>query len=408
MKRILLFLNFLFALNLVGQTITGTPVHAFNLPSITSSDTFFKQSAPFKKIQFVYSNTELGNFNTAINASVQINQLWFKHTGLIPPTTALTNFKIKIGHSNASPLALDSVFALNSPVLTTCFSPTTVFNYTVSGPWVGINLTTPFLYDGVSNICIVIEYTNSTLAIADNIVSNSAQTVNAGSVSATGGIVSPGRPYIGFGASPPCPVPSFSLPSDSIVCGTSAITLSVPTIVNNTALYSYQWIRKPLPTSPPAAYINMGTGLLQATTTTTATYILVVSNTPFTCSRRDSITVSFGLPAPSFTLGPDISFCGLPPAYNNTTQLKPIPLISPVTGLTFQWTGFTIPPAAPGPITGIPTPTAQTTTPTGAGQYILTVSKGICKTRDTINLTTPVSKFILPNDTTVCTAIARL
>jgi gliding motility-associated-like protein len=410
MKRILLFINFLFALNLVGQTITGTPPSAYTVAVTNTSNAFYSSVSGYNKFQFIYTNTELFNFTASIpsGSTTQLNQLWFKHGGsTVPAFSTLSNFKITLGHSNSTPNALSTTYASNfssTPVI--CFSSAS-FIYTVSGTWAGINLTTPFVYDGVSNLCVQIEYTASPNPVASNLINTAFQTLATNLVTNVTGTTNAGRPVIGFGTGTPCNVPNFSLPNDTLVCGTSAITLNAPPNVSSG--FTYQWIRKPTPTSLPATYVNMGTLSSQLTTTTTATYILVVSNIPFTCSKRDSITVTFGTPAPSFNLGPDILFCGLPPNYNNTTQLKPLPaLITPVTGLTFQWTGLTLPPAAPGPITGIPTATAQTTTPTGAGQYILTVTRtlGGCKTRDTINLVSPVPKFTLPNDTTVCNGVA--
>jgi gliding motility-associated-like protein len=233
-------------------------------------------------------------------------------------------------------------------------------------------------------------------------VSNSFQTINSNNVLDTAGKPTSGRPFIGFGAKPPCSVPFFSLPNDLLVCGTNPVALNVPTNVNNTAIYSYTWIRKTPPTAVTGT--NVGSGLtINTLANTNAMYVLIVTNAAGTCSRRDSILVTYGAAAPTFNLGADIIFCGTGPNYNNTTQLKPLPaLINPTVGLTFQWTGFTLPPGPSVPITGIPTPTAQTSTPTQAGQYILTVSRGLCKTRDTINLITPVPKFTLPNDTTIC------
>ncbi len=403
MKKIILFISFLSGLSMLGQTITGTPVHAYNLSGTNTSANFFNQAQPYKKFQFIYTNSELGNFATPITASVPITQLWFKHSGTTtPPATSLTNFKVLIGHSNTAPNTLDTNFNLNySTAPLTCLNEPT-FVYTVSGQWVGINLTTPFPYDGISNICIQIEYTASSNIIPGNIVSTANQTLFASNVTAVKGALALNRPYIGFAAGPPCSVPSFALPNDSLVCGTNTITLNVPTNVNNTTLYTYQWIRKVLPTSPTG--VNVGTGLTLTTTNTTATYVLVVSNIPFTCSKRDSITVTYSAPAPTFTLGPDKTFC----AVNNTSPIQPVPLITPTAGLTFQWTGTTLPPSAPGPITGIPTPTAQTTTPPLAGQYVFTVTRGLCKTRDTIRITTPVPTFALANDTTVCNGVPLL
>ncbi len=409
MKKILLFLNILFAINLISQTtITGTPAHAYAIPSTNGNNNFFNPTAAYKKFQFVYSNSELSNFTTPIATSVEITQLWFKHTGTTPPTTTLANFKITLGHSNTLPNALDTNFNtnFNSGPQNVCFTSAPTLVYTVSGAWVGITLNTPFLYDGISNLAIMIEYTGSTAAIANNIIGNSAQVVSAASISATQGLVSQGRPYIGFGSKAPCAVPIFALPPDIKVCGTNAIPLNVPVIVNNTALYSYQWqIKNP----STAAGVNNGTGLsINTTPNVNAMYVLIVKNIPFTCSRRDSILVTYAAPAPNFSLGPDISFCGVAPNYNNTTQLKPLPsLITPTTGLTFQWTGLTLPPGPQVPILGIPTPTAQTTTPTQAGQYVLTVTRtaGSCTTTDTIKLTTPTPKFTLPNDTVICNGV---
>jgi hypothetical protein len=225
-------------------------------------------------------------------------------------TTALKEFSVKIGHTTATNMS-----AFLSPVFTTVYSAST------QTPVVGVNtltFTTPFAWDGTSNLVIELCHGNSastatvsSTCTADNTSYVSVIHVNktvatAGSVVCgdnTSGLTTYSvRPRFTFGfsgcESPRTEVvatitaaPEISASSNPMsVCATMPATLAVS---SSNSGYSYTWNPGNLPGATQTVYPE-----------TTTTYTVTASDPVTGCSTQGTTTVAVLLSPSSLTITP--------------------------------------------------------------------------------------------------------
>ncbi len=287
---------------------SSKPAHYYRKLYITTNIEF--NDFTCKKFMFIYSKAELASMISPINGSISLDNIWFRCIGPTtnpnsPFTETLTNFTIKIGHTNLSPANINYTFANNfnvgSPV--TVFTANTLsqtFNNArlvqttyVDSNWTAFNFTTPFVYDGVSNIVVQIDYSSCSVS---NILfehNNDGQMIYAEvqndlNALPENPLVKIGKPNIGFNKIGGCTStsPVFSLGSDVSTCNGLSTTLTAPFSSD----FTYTW--------------STGATNNTITTTTPCTYWCEIKNN---CGAifRDSINVSFtgnsSIPLNAFT-----------------------------------------------------------------------------------------------------------
>ena len=288
--------------------------------------------------QMLYTAAEL---TPALGSACIIKALTF-NIAVFNSNAFLQNFTIKMACTNATSL---STWEQN---LTTVY---TAANYQPQAGWLnGISLTSPFSWDGVSNIVVDICWNNPSTFGNQN---NKAECTNTGV-----------NTYL------------YNFSSAADMCGTT----TAPTASNlrpnvrfnycqpNLNNYTITWTPAPGAPNGVSAQIDSPT----TAPTVTTTYNVSISNGP-TCPGLGAVTVQ--VDNSSVSAGPDISSC----------PNAPVNLTATVTGTvvpgpaSFVWT--TLAGAAAG--------TGQTVTVTPAVNttYIVTMNGGACVKRDTVTVT---------------------
>lgn len=130
-------------------------------------------STNMRKFLFIYEQTELAAFSSPITGSTKIDTLWFRfydNGGLVTTAGAynFTNLSVTLGHTTLLKNSPSLTFANNYNVngSTNCLN-TASYSLTAQlcpfNPpyvWSYIAFSTPFCYDGVSNLAIEIAYSN--------------------------------------------------------------------------------------------------------------------------------------------------------------------------------------------------------------------------------------------------------
>ncbi|SFT54501.1 Por secretion system C-terminal sorting domain-containing protein [Lishizhenia tianjinensis] len=104
--------------------------------------------------QQIYTAAEMNS--GATSGSYEITKVRFKLSS--GSSNNSNDWKVFIGHSNKTSFTSDTDWELSTN-LTECFSG--IVNYPSGGNWLEITLTTPFLYDGLSNVVVGIKENSS-------------------------------------------------------------------------------------------------------------------------------------------------------------------------------------------------------------------------------------------------------
>ncbi len=358
MKFILLYVNILLlTFNSFGQATitTGTPMHRSvnNVTTFGTNNTVISSSK--RKIQFIFTVAELGGFFTPLPTTANIDTLWFAHGGTVTPNSAnvMTNFQITMAHTTVGSTAMTTNFASNSTgTSVTCLNAAT-FNYTAPNGtnWIGIKLTTPFLWNGTQNICVTLQFNGFTAGGVPGFrmqTGTGFRTLDAPLATSTTGTLNNYRIVAGF-SRVLCTKPNISTtpPVNSITCTSPTINLSgSSTTPNITSVWS-------------GPGIVSGGSTLTPTVNLAGTYTLTInyaSPTP-SCPATQTVTVTSNLSTPNVSTTP-----ASPITCTNTTVT--LAGASTTVGATAAWTG-------PGITAG-----ATTFNPivNAAGNYTLTVT----------------------------------
>ncbi|MCF8296180.1 MAG: lamin tail domain-containing protein [Saprospiraceae bacterium] len=250
----------------IGTTTQGYPFYSYYMDSRT---------------QMLYTATELNA--AGVTSGGNINSIAFNVSSA--SSQVLNSFTISMKNSTAT-----SIAAWDEIGLTTVFQA----NYTVAGTgWQTINLTTPFLWDGTSNILVNICFDNSSYTSNSYVYSTSAPGLNyhahfdGSSTSGctttnSGSSYSTYRPNIRFTIEPLSPISAgifnpaiANIGANTVIytytdgnsctnSDTSSITvhaLPTPTFTGLAAAYCIDAIAAPL-TGVPAGGIFSGTGII--------------------------------------------------------------------------------------------------------------------------------------------------
>ncbi|AWI24595.1 Ig-like domain-containing protein [Flavobacterium pallidum] len=373
------------------------------------------------KTQLLYKASEL---TAAGYAAGNITSLGFTVTGA--DTGVVSNFTIKMANSSAT--------ALTTTYETPTF--TTVFTQASFTPAVGVNthtFSTPFVWDGTSNIIVETCQTNNvtgTTTVACSTPAFAGNTHTASSTtacSATTGTAVANRPIVTLGGQKTTDITSSytwtwnpgNLSGASVsVSPTTTTAYTVRATNTTTGCYNEQVVNvtvNPKPTAltatnssqcglqVPTASVadpngfttptikwyadNVTTTALQSSTsmtydtaisTTTTFYVSVVNPATGCESNRTAVTVTVTTPnAITVTPGATATIC----------LGNPITLGASSAGLySYTWS---VSPSLGSGMSGTPSGASQTVTPTAAGTYVYTVTgtDGVCTATNTVTVT---------------------
>lgn len=340
--------------------------------------------------------------------------------GVVPGNISSLSFQVTNTNSSANLSNLNLSMASTTLTSLSTFSTGLISVYTSSfAPTVGLNthtLTTPYLWDGVSNILVETCFNNTT-ATTNASVKQSITTftsslyyrANAATVCASPGVetLSTQRPDISFGQpvattyswTPSIGLSSTTAPSTTVNISTSQ-TYTVTSNISGCTSYDTIHIQiKPTPTpnlghdtivcllpfslsaNTTANSFLWSNGLATSTISipTTGKYWVRGTNTNG-CTKTDTILVTLGV-IPVVTLGSDTAFC----------SGKSVTLYAGNPGSSYLWN------------TGATTPTLSVNT---VGSYSVVVTNSLsCKASDIINISTkpsPSVSLVLTGSTIFC------
>lgn len=139
---------------LVSAAMVNAQTPSYITPGGSSNNNFPFNSTTSNKVQWVYTPTE---FTPNLQAGL-ITHVYFRSSNSSSTTKSFADYRISIGHVNFANFS-NGTFITG---LTMCYGPTTsniTFN---SGGWFGVQLATPFAYDGTSSLVIEATITNTT------------------------------------------------------------------------------------------------------------------------------------------------------------------------------------------------------------------------------------------------------
>jgi gliding motility-associated-like protein len=280
-----------------GTTTSGGSLSAFNN---------FWASA---KYQMIYTASELTTMGLRAGS---INSIAYSVTSLGDAATN-ANYTVKLGNTTQSSFA-NTTFT--TPAFTTCYGPST-YTHTASG-WQTINFSTPYVWDGVSNIIIEVSHDGADLfgsaatqytATTDNTVlytynglnSNNTLSKNRFNVLFSGQVAcsSPRVPVTVTVTTPP----AITLSSSSVsICNGGTSTTPVTIATGASSYNTYAW-------SPSTGVAGNSTTGWTFNPTVTTTYTLTASQSSGSlCANAITLTVNVN-PLPS-----DITFSPANPA----------------------------------------------------------------------------------------------
>ncbi len=261
------------------------------------------------KYQMIYTASELTTMGLRAGS---INSIAYSVTSLGDAATN-ANYTVKLGNTTQSSFA-NTTFT--TPAFTTCYGPST-YTHTASG-WQTINFSTPYVWDGVSNIIIEVSHDGADLfgsaatqytATTDNTV---LYTYNGSNLNNT---LSKNRFNVLFSgqvacSSPRVPVtvtvttpPAITLSSSSVsICNGGTSTTPVTIATGASSYNTYAW-------SPSTGVAGNSTTGWTFNPTVTTTYTLTASQSSGSlCANAITLTVNVN-PLPS-----DITFLPANPA----------------------------------------------------------------------------------------------
>jgi len=201
MSSALVFMLALFTTGALAQTPT------YITPGGSSNNNFPFNSTSSNKVQWVYTPTE---FTPSLQAGM-ITHVYFRSANSSSTTKSFADYRISIGYVNYSTFP-NGTFATG---LTTCYGPTTSNITFSSGGWFGVQLTTPFAYDGVSSIVIEATITNTTSTTVSQNTTNGNKRI-WGARTATSGSTGTGHAACGL---------------EIVTCSTAVSQQPVPSVI---------------------------------------------------------------------------------------------------------------------------------------------------------------------------------
>lgn len=201
-----------------------TPSYVY--PGGTSNNNFPFNTTSSNKVQWVYLPT---NFTPNLQAGL-ITHIYFKSNNSASTTKTFDDLRISIAHSSLTTFP-NGTFITG---LTECYNQTTTINIPSTG-WFGVQLATPFVYDGTSNLIIEATITNTTGLTVGQDGSGGNKRIWGGRTSTSGstgtGLSACGMEIV------TCSTAITQHPVTTTICEGNATSYSIQAIDVN----SYQW-----------------------------------------------------------------------------------------------------------------------------------------------------------------------
>jgi len=396
-----------------GTALTG---------ATTQPTAFCNRWASFR-MQTIYTAAEL---NTSGLSAGNISAMAFNITTLGDAATN-ANFTVRIGTTSQNTFATT---AWLTPTYTTVF-PAATYTHTASG-WQTINFSTPYTWDGISNLIIDIQYdgadnVNNSITYFTATTGNTVLHSDTSGKAAATGVLSTTRLNVQFTGNAAPSVTAYSWSDGASIVGTTN-----PLVVSPTAATTYTGTAtvagcpmtastlvnvNPLPTAPtttdstqcglavPTASVadpnsfttptfkwysaaTAGTVLQTSTSTTYTTaisatttfYVSVVNPTTGCESARTPVTVTVNVPDPIAATANDTTIC----LGESVTLTGANTASTPTQTYTYSWLS-----TANSGLTTAQTGASISATPDTVGSYIYTAtaSGGGCQTTATVTVT---------------------
>jgi hypothetical protein len=254
------------AASIPGTVIIGT---ATTLTTATGNPTAFNNRNAQYKIQTIYTAAELA---AAGLGAGNITSIAYNVNSLGDAATN-SGFTVKIGNESGSSFANTSF--LSNTSYTTVYGPAT-FTHTASG-WQTINFTTPFVWNGTSNIVIDVAYTGANLsnnAITYFTATSDNKTLHSANINPPTGTLTTSRMNITFGGQ------TYNNASFSSTWTPGSLT-GATQIVNPTSTTTYV-----------ATITNVATGCIKSNSV-----IVNVNPLPTAPETSNSIQCGIGIPS---------------------------------------------------------------------------------------------------------------
>lgn len=243
-----------------------TPTYYVHNPSNMGVNNLFMHNSVTKKFLFIYDKSELNA--AGISGATSFTTIWFRMNN--SGTCNLSNCVITIGHTTLTATTPSTTFASNFNV----GAPTTVLsvnplNYSfIAGAWnvptnnwSPITLSTPFVYNDVNNLAVMIEFSSQSGGIPSMYASNTGTTRYTNVVGGATASSSTSRPAFGISGTPSLfntPELKYSIKQNQLVLQT---ILSYNTFLKQELAYSTtngeSWTIAPLPSIHEEWAINV-------------------------------------------------------------------------------------------------------------------------------------------------------
>ena len=162
----------------VAVTVASAQTPSYITPGGSSNNSFPFNSSSSNKVQWVYTPTE---FSPNLQAGL-ITHVYFSSSNSSSTTKSFSDYRISIGHVNFANFS-NGTFITG---LTTCYGPTTSSITFNSGGWFGVQLSTPFAYDGTSSLVIEATITNTTGTTVNQNTTNGNKRIWGGRTATSG------------------------------------------------------------------------------------------------------------------------------------------------------------------------------------------------------------------------------
>lgn len=327
--------------------ISGFITAFAQVPTYITAGGTSNNSIPFnhssRKIQILYLPSE---FTPSLVAGT-ITHIYFRsaNANVLSTTKSLSDLQISISHTSLTALATGNFHT----GLTTVYGPTTTSVAIASNGWFGVQLATPFVYDGTSNLLIEVTLSNqvTNLTVA-NMTSNGTRRLY-GAPTSTTGTAGSGQAPCGLEIST-CPVNITTQAIDATVCAGANGQFKVVA----TGATGYQW---QVSTNGGTTWNNIANGGVYSTATTATLnitgatagmnnyqYRCAVTNTTSSCTVNSNAGVLTVDPLPAIlTTTPGAACTGTPVQVSATASAgATVQWYSQATGGTLLGTGNTL------------------------------------------------------------------
>ena len=206
----------------------STPQHYFYLPLNSGVNNLFFNDAACEKFQFIYTQPEIANMVNPVSGPISIDTIWFRFGGgSSNPSTILTNFQIRMGHTTlinpGNQFNTNFNIGVAQTVLTSASYTLTPLIGTWNVPsndWTFIVLQTPFIYNFTNNLCVELSFSSSSAAIAGNYADNGGVPISqfAGVSTATTATSTSSRPMFGISSGQGCPQVTATSTQTNVTC----------------------------------------------------------------------------------------------------------------------------------------------------------------------------------------------